>query len=74
MFLDPLAAKRVFESGVNITLIPLGIQREGSSSFSTMLRWLRATEETPEAVFAKRLLSRLYRLKQSHQRYQHMVE
>ncbi|KAK4266463.1 hypothetical protein QN277_027380 [Acacia crassicarpa] len=72
MFLDPLAAKTVFESGVNITLIPLGIQREASSSFSTMLRWLRATEETPEAVFAKRLLSRLYRLKQTHQRYQHM--
>ncbi|XP_028759893.1 uncharacterized protein LOC114718657 [Neltuma alba] len=72
MFLDPLAAKTVFESGVNITLIPLDIQREASSSFSTMLRWLRATEKTSEAVFSMRLFSRLYRLKQTHYRYQHM--
>lgn len=28
MFLDPLAAKMVFDSGLNITLIPLGIQRK----------------------------------------------
>ncbi|MBA0780278.1 hypothetical protein Gotri_004396, partial [Gossypium trilobum] len=28
MFLDPLAAKAVFESGLNITLIPLGTQRK----------------------------------------------
>ncbi|CAL0330685.1 unnamed protein product [Lupinus luteus] len=71
MFLDPLAAKTVFESKLNITLIPLTIQRR-VSSFSTIIDRLYATRKTPEAVFSKRLLSRLYRLKQVHHRYQHM--
>ncbi|XP_019437337.1 PREDICTED: uncharacterized protein LOC109343475 isoform X2 [Lupinus angustifolius] len=71
MFLDPLAAKTVFESKLNITLIPLSIQRR-VSSFSTIIDRLCATRKTPEAVFSKRLLSRLYRLKQVHHRYQHM--
>ncbi|KAK7387843.1 hypothetical protein VNO78_22638 [Psophocarpus tetragonolobus] len=71
MFLDPLAAKTVFESEVNITLIPLNTQRM-VSSFSTIIDKLRRTTRTPEAVFSKRLLSRLYRLKQIHNRYQHM--
>ncbi|KAK7363648.1 hypothetical protein VNO77_05798 [Canavalia gladiata] len=71
MFLDPLAAKTVFESKVNITLIPLGVQRK-VSSFSTIVGWLRGTQKTPEAVFSERLLSRLYRLKQIHNRYEHM--
>ncbi|KAG5023924.1 hypothetical protein JHK82_019817 [Glycine max] len=71
MFLDPLAAKTVFESEVNITLIPLNTQRQ-VSSFSTIIGELRRTPRTPEAVFSERLLSRLYRLKQTHNRYQHM--
>jgi inosine-uridine nucleoside N-ribohydrolase len=72
MFLDPLAAKTVFESEVNITLIPLSIQHK-ASSFSSTLRWLGRTEKTAEAVFSKRLLSRLRRLKKIHHRYQHIV-
>ncbi|KAK7245735.1 hypothetical protein RIF29_40584 [Crotalaria pallida] len=71
LFLDPLAAKTVFQSEVNITLIPLKIQHK-ASSFSTILNRLRRTEKTPEAAFSKRLLSRLYRLKQKHYRYKHM--
>ncbi|KAK7303182.1 hypothetical protein RJT34_14084 [Clitoria ternatea] len=71
MFLDPLAAKIVFESEVNITLIPLSIQHK-ASSFPHMLNWLRRIEKTPEAVFSKRILLRLNRLKQSHHSYHHM--
>ncbi|KAK7412612.1 hypothetical protein VNO78_04108 [Psophocarpus tetragonolobus] len=71
MFLDPLAAKIVFESEVKITLLPLNVQHK-ASSFSRMLHWLRRTQQTPEAVFSKRLLLRLQRLKQIHHRYHHM--
>ncbi|KAH1217684.1 Pyrimidine-specific ribonucleoside hydrolase RihA [Glycine max] len=71
MFLDPLAAEIVFQSDVNITLIPLSIQHK-ASSFSSMLHWLRRTEKTPEAVFSKRVLLRLQRLKHIHHRYHHM--
>ncbi|KAL2339099.1 hypothetical protein Fmac_013545 [Flemingia macrophylla] len=71
MFLDPLAAKTVFESKVNITLIPLSTQRR-VSSFPSIIGELRRTPRTPEAVFSKRLLSTLYRLKQTHYRYPHM--
>ncbi|KAK8468931.1 hypothetical protein PHAVU_006G159400 [Phaseolus vulgaris] len=71
MFLDPLAAKIVFQSEVNITLIPLSVQHK-VSSFSHILCWLRRIEQTPEVVFSKRVLLRLQRLKQSHHRYQHM--
>jgi len=72
MFLDPLAAKTVFESQVNVTLIPLNAQRR-VSSFSDIVGQLSRTPRTPEAVFSERLLSGLYRLKQSHSIYQHMV-
>ncbi|KAJ7980183.1 inosine-uridine preferring nucleoside hydrolase family protein [Quillaja saponaria] len=71
MFLDPLAAKTVFESKLNISLIPLGIQRK-VSSFSTILQSSYQTKRTPEAFFAKRLLSRLHHLQQMHHRYNHM--
>ncbi|CAJ1941130.1 unnamed protein product [Sphenostylis stenocarpa] len=71
MFLDPLAAKTVFESEVNITLIPLSTQRR-LISFSAIIGELRRTPRTPEAVFSEKLLSRLYRLKQSQSIYQHM--
>lgn len=73
MFLDPLAAKLVLESALNIILIPLSIQRS-VASFSKILESLRLTKRTPEAVFTRRLLSRLYRLQNVHSRYQHMVK
>lgn len=72
MFLDPLAAKTVFHSGLDITLIPLGIQRK-VCAFPKILERLHVTKRTPEAVFARRLISRLYRLQLEHHRYQHMV-
>jgi inosine-uridine nucleoside N-ribohydrolase len=72
MFLDPLAAKIVFESDVNITLIPLSAQRR-VSSFPTVIATLRATRKTPEALFSKCLLSTLDHLKQINNRYHHMV-
>ncbi|RZB98463.1 hypothetical protein D0Y65_021418 [Glycine soja] len=69
MFLDPLVAKIVFESEVNITLIPLNIHRR-VRSFLTIIGELHRTHE---AVFSKHMLSRLYRLKQTHNRYQNMA-
>ncbi|KAF2311021.1 hypothetical protein GH714_019166 [Hevea brasiliensis] len=71
LYLDPLAAKIVFESSLDITLIPLNAQRN-ASSFSKILQRLGRTNKTPEALFAYRLLSRLYRLQQTHHRYHHM--
>ncbi|GLT37094.1 hypothetical protein SLA2020_114300 [Shorea laevis] len=71
MFLDPLAAKTVFNSGLNITLIPLSTQRK-LCSFPEILERLQLTRETPEAKFAERLLSKLYCLQQANQRYQHV--
>ncbi|KAF8394486.1 hypothetical protein HHK36_020694 [Tetracentron sinense] len=71
MFLDPLAAKTVLDSEINITLIPLGIQRR-VSSLPKILDKLQLTKKTPEAVFARRLLSRLYQLQQKHHSYHHM--
>ncbi|GAU11089.1 hypothetical protein TSUD_197130, partial [Trifolium subterraneum] len=71
MFLDPLAAKTVFESDVNITLIPLSAQRR-VSSFATVIGTLLKTRKTPEVLFSKHLLSTLDRLKQINNRYHHM--
>ncbi|KAK9288648.1 hypothetical protein L1049_017108 [Liquidambar formosana] len=71
MFLDPLAAKTVFDSKLDITLIPLSIQRS-VSSFPKILQKLHLSKKTPETLFAQRLLSRLHRLQQRHHRYQHM--
>ncbi|KAJ8573790.1 hypothetical protein K7X08_010301 [Anisodus acutangulus] len=71
MFLDPLAAKIVLSSELNITLIPLGIQRK-VSAFPTILKRLHLTRKTPETIFVKRLLSRLQHLQKTHPRYQHM--
>lgn len=72
MFLDPLAAQTVLSSELNITLIPLGIQRK-VSVFPKILERLHLTKRTPEAIFARRLLSRLHNLRKIHPRYQHMV-
>ncbi|XP_048424411.1 uncharacterized protein LOC103962891 isoform X7 [Pyrus x bretschneideri] len=71
IFLDPSAAKAVFDSKLNITLIPLGIQKQ-VSSFQNILDKLKLTDTTPEAVFSWHLLSRLWKLKQKHHRYRHM--
>ncbi|XP_021290582.1 uncharacterized protein LOC110421333 [Herrania umbratica] len=71
MFLDPFAAKTVLESGLNITLIPLGTQRN-VSLFAETLGRLKLTRKTPEAQFVQRLLFRLYTLQQTHHRYGHM--
>lgn len=73
MFLDPLAAKRVMDSKVNITLIPLSTQQK-VTSFPAILKALQQTNKTPEAVLTHRLLSRLYHLQQKHERYHHMVK
>lgn len=73
MFLDPLAAKTVFDSELDITLIPLGIQRR-VGSFPRILERLQEIKTTPEAKFTHRLLSRLHRLQQMHIRYKHMVK
>ncbi|XP_040995399.1 uncharacterized protein LOC121241621 isoform X1 [Juglans microcarpa x Juglans regia] len=71
MFLDPVAAKTVFDSELNITLIPLGIQRR-VASFPRLLEKFQDIKRTDEAKFARRLLTRLYRLQQIDIRYQHM--
>ncbi|CAM8979495.1 unnamed protein product [Rhodiola kirilowii] len=71
MFLDPLAAQTVFDSGLNITLIPLSAQRR-VSAFSEILERLKLKNKTPDAKLAQRLMSRLYRLQLKHHRYQHM--
>lgn len=71
MFLDPLAAKAVLESNLDITLIPLTVQRQ-VSSFSKVIERL-STKKTPESMFAHQLLSRLHKLQQTHRIYHHMV-
>ncbi|PHT59863.1 hypothetical protein CQW23_02226 [Capsicum baccatum] len=71
MFLDPLAAQTVLSSDLNITLIPLGIQQK-VSAFPEILEMLNLTKRTPEAIFARRLLSRLHYLQKAHPKYQHM--
>ncbi|KAI3692296.1 hypothetical protein L6452_32110 [Arctium lappa] len=69
MFLDPLAAKIVFESSLDITLIPLRMQRR-LYAFSEIIEWLKQ-KNTSEARFTRRLLTKLDRLRQKHHRYRH---
>jgi len=71
MFLDPFAAKTVLSSEHNITLIPLGMQRK-VSAFPQILENLYL-KRTLEAVFVRRLMSRLYRLQKMRPVYQHVV-
>ncbi|XP_048538700.1 uncharacterized protein LOC125517541 isoform X1 [Triticum urartu] len=71
LFLDPLAAKVVLESTMDITLIPLSSQRK-ASSFQTLLESLEYAENTPESSFVLHLLSLLHDLQQKHQLYHHM--
>lgn len=72
MFLDPLAAKVVFDSMLDITLIPLGMQRK-VCTFPHIITKLDLKNMTPEALFSRRLLTRLYHLQQRNHRYRHMV-
>lgn len=72
-FLDPTAADLVLSSGLNITLIPLNVQRK-VSYFHKILKKLKLENRTPEARFSRRLLSRLYHLKQKHHQYDHVVK
>ncbi|KAL3648896.1 hypothetical protein CASFOL_005299 [Castilleja foliolosa] len=65
MFLDPLAAKTIFESSCNITLIPLNIQRR-VQRLENVLMSLYPKVNTPEALFAYRLLQQLYWLRTYH--------
>ncbi|KAG1327758.1 putative Pyrimidine-specific ribonucleoside hydrolase RihA [Cocos nucifera] len=71
MFLDPLAAKKVIESDLQITLIPLSAQRK-VISFKSIRKNLKLTDETPEALFADRLLSLMQKLQRQHRTYLHM--
>ncbi|KAK1584599.1 hypothetical protein Q3G72_034327 [Acer saccharum] len=71
MFLDPLAAKTVFESKLNITLIPLQLQKR-VGSFSAILNKLWTKNGTPESVFSRRLLSRQRKLQLRHSSYHHV--
>lgn len=77
MFLDPLAAKAVFDSTLNITLIPLRIQKQVGSSQNILntlqLQLTDSHRRTPEAVFSHNLISKLWQLKQNHHSYHHMA-
>ncbi|XP_058208084.1 nucleoside hydrolase 4-like [Rhododendron vialii] len=71
MLLDPLAAKTLFHSGLNVTLLRLGIQRK-VGAFPKDFRKAACDEEDARSIFARRLISRLHRLQLEHHRYQHM--
>ncbi|KAK9077797.1 hypothetical protein SSX86_006135 [Deinandra increscens subsp. villosa] len=71
MFLDPLAAKMVFDSSLDITLVPLRMQRK-VYAFPKIIKALQAKNMTPEAIFARRLLTRLHHLRQTHHLYRHV--
>lgn len=72
MFLDPLAAKTVVESELDVTLIPLDAQRK-VTSFGLVLKHLQQKLKTSESVFVHHLLSRLHNLQKRHKAYNHMV-
>lgn len=71
-FLDPLAAKTVIDSGLDVTLIPLGAQRK-VDSFPSVLRALETAHRTPELTFVLSLLSTMNQLQQKSHRYRHVV-
>ncbi|GJN14237.1 hypothetical protein PR202_gb01035 [Eleusine coracana subsp. coracana] len=50
MYLDPLAAKTVMETTLDITLIPLSSQRK-AASFQAILQALKHADHTPESSF-----------------------
>ncbi|KAI3804585.1 hypothetical protein L1987_26242 [Smallanthus sonchifolius] len=71
MFLDPLAAKTVFDSSLDITLVPLRMQRK-VYAFPNIIKMLQAKNMTSEAIFTRRLLMRLHRLHQRNHLYRHV--
>ncbi|KAI7728468.1 hypothetical protein M8C21_016653, partial [Ambrosia artemisiifolia] len=71
MFLDPLSAKIVFNSSLEITLIPLHMQRY-VYAFPEIIKRLQVKTMTPEASFIRRLLTRLHRLQQNHHMYRNV--
>lgn len=71
MFLDPLAAKTVLESNLNITLIPLTAQRK-AASFGAVLEALENTQQTPESAFVHGLFSLLNELQKEQNLYHHV--
>uniref|UniRef100_A0A452Z361 Inosine/uridine-preferring nucleoside hydrolase domain-containing protein n=2 Tax=Aegilops tauschii subsp. strangulata TaxID=200361 RepID=A0A452Z361_AEGTS len=72
MFLDPLAAKTVLESNLNITLIPLPAQRK-AASFESVLEALEQTQQTPESKFVRQLFALLKELQSKEKLYHHVV-
>lgn len=74
MFLDPLAAKTVLESGLNITLIPLNVQRKVASFEGVLGAMKQHTQHTPESKLVRRLLLLLQQLQREQRKfYHHMV-
>ena len=71
-FLDPLAAKTVLESTLNVTLIPLSAQRTVNAFPPTLAR-LEVKKKTPELSFVVKLLSTLNKLQRSSTIYSHVV-
>ncbi|CAL4893511.1 unnamed protein product [Urochloa decumbens] len=71
MLLDPLAAKTILESSLDITLIPLVSQRK-AASFQSILKALKHVDHTPESSFVHHLMLLLHDLQQKHQLYNHM--
>ncbi|VAH07299.1 unnamed protein product [Triticum turgidum subsp. durum] len=71
MFLDPLAAKTVLESNLNITLIPLAAQRK-AASFESVLEALEQTQQTPESKFVRELFALLKELRIKEKLYHHV--
>uniref|UniRef100_A0ACD5TH63 Uncharacterized protein n=1 Tax=Avena sativa TaxID=4498 RepID=A0ACD5TH63_AVESA len=71
MFLDPLAAKTVIESNMNITLIPLTAQRK-AASYGAVLEALEQTQKTPESKFVHELFSLLKELRSKQKLYHHV--
>ncbi|XP_057849893.1 nucleoside hydrolase 3 [Cryptomeria japonica] len=70
VFLDPKAAKQVIATKLNITLIPLSVQRK--ASFLRILQELKTSKETPEAKFVRHLLSDMDHLHQTSHVYKHL--
>jgi hypothetical protein len=73
MFLDPLAAKTVLESSLNITLIPLTVQRKVASFEGVLGALKQRTQHTPESKLVHRLLLLLQQLLRKQKSYHHMV-
>lgn len=72
MFLDPLAAKTVLESSLNITLIPLNAQGKVASFEGVLGALKQRTQHTPESKFVHGLLSVLQELRRKQKLYRHM--